>query len=35
MPWKYELDMNSSRTYEIIALAQKYQIDEYLSFNVF
>ena len=27
--------MNSPKTYEIIKLAQKYEIDEYLSFNVF
>ncbi len=26
--------MNSSKTYYIIQLAQKYVIDEYLSFNV-
>ena len=26
--------MKSSRTYEIMKLAQKHQIDEYLSFNV-
>ena len=27
--------MNSPKTYEILKLAQKYEIDEYLSFNVF
>ena len=27
--------MNSPKTYEIMELTQKYQIDEYLSFNVF
>ena len=26
--------MNSSRTYENIQLAQKYVLDEYLSFNI-
>ena len=27
--------MNSPKTYEIMELAQKYEIDEYLSFTVF
>ena len=27
--------MNTPKTYEIMELAQKYEIDEYLSFNVF
>ena len=34
MPQKFKLDMNSSRTYENIQLAQKYVLDEYLSFNI-
>ena len=35
LPLKFKLDMNSPKTYEIMKLAQKYEIDEYLSFNVF
>ena len=27
--------MNSTKTYEIMELAQEYEIDKYLSFNVF
>lgn len=33
LPWKFKLDMNSPKTYEIMELAQKYEINEYLSFN--
>ena len=35
LPLKFKLDMNSPKTYEIMKFAQKYEIDEYLSFNVF
>ena len=35
IPLKFKLDMNSPRTHEIIELAQKYEIDECLSFKVF
>ena len=35
LPLTFKLDMNSPKTYEIMKLAQKYEIDEYLSFNVF
>ena len=35
LPLKFKLDIKSPKTYEIMELAQKYQMDEYLSFNVF
>ena len=35
LPLKFKLDMNSPKTYEIMELAQKYEIDKCLSFNVF
>ena len=35
LPLKFKLDMNSPKTYEIMELGQKYEINEYLSFNVF
>ena len=35
LPLKFELDINSPKNYEITELAQKHEIDEYLSFNVF
>ena len=35
LPLKFKLDLNSPIGYEIMESAQKYEIDEYLSFNVF
>ena len=34
MPLEFKLDINSSRTYENIQLAQKYVLDEHLSYNI-